>query len=61
MSWRGTADEAVVYTAVAMICSQTGCDEDDALRRLIDRASQLPRTIPDMARLVIDGVYRFDV
>jgi hypothetical protein len=60
MAWRGTADEAVVYSAARVIASQADCTEDDALVKLVDRADKVSRTVVDTARLVIAGVIRFD-
>jgi len=60
MGWRGTPDEAVVYTAAGMIEVQARCSTDDAIEKLRERAIELGRTVPDAARLVIAGVVRFD-
>jgi hypothetical protein len=60
MSWRGTADEAIVYSAAAIVVEQTGCSTDEAITKLRDRAAAISRTVPDTAHLVIAGVVRFD-
>jgi hypothetical protein len=60
MTWRGTPDEAVVYTAAGMIASQADCTEDEAIRKLADYAGSVSRTVADTARLTIAGVIRFE-
>jgi hypothetical protein len=60
MTWRGTADEAVVYTAAGMIAGQAECSLEAAVAKLRDRAEAISRTVPDAARLVLAGVIRFD-
>jgi AmiR/NasT family two-component response regulator len=46
--------------AVAIIAAQLGCDEDEALRRLRERAESLQYRVHNYAQLVIDGIVRFD-
>jgi hypothetical protein len=60
MAWRGTPDEAVVYGAADMIAGQVDCSQDDAIRKLVDYAGAVSRTVADTARLVIAGVVRFE-
>jgi len=60
MAWRGTPDEASVYTAAGMAADQAHCSDEDGLTKLIARADELTRSVPDAARLVIAGVIRFD-
>ena len=61
MTWRGTPDEAVVFTAAGMVATQARCPIEDAISKLIERAAATSRTVPDAARLVIVGVFRFDL
>jgi len=60
MSWRGTPDEAIVYSAAAIVVEQAGCSTDDAIDKIRDRAAAVSRTVPDTARLIVAGVVRFD-
>jgi len=60
MAWRGTPDEEVVYAAASVLAEQAKCTEDDALVKLIDYAAAISRTVANTARLVIEGVVRFD-
>jgi flavin-binding protein dodecin len=60
MGWRGTPDEALVYSAAEMVATQSGCSLDEAIDLLINRAVETTRTVPDAARLVLVGVLRFD-
>ena len=60
MAWRGTPDEAVVYVAAGVIAAQAQCSEDEAIRKLVDQADAVSRTVADTARLVIAGAIRFD-
>ena len=60
MSWRGTSDEAIVYSAAAIVVEQTGCSTDEAIVKMRERASAISRTVPDTAQLIIAGVVRFD-
>jgi hypothetical protein len=46
--------------AVSVIAAQLGCDEDEALRRLVERAESLQYRVHNYAVLVIDGMVRFD-
>jgi hypothetical protein len=46
--------------ATRVIAQRLGCDEDEALRRLGERAETLQYRIHDYAKLVIDGIVRFD-
>jgi hypothetical protein len=60
MTWRGTPDETVVFTAAGMVAAQARCPIEDAISKLIERADATSRSIPDAARLVIVGSLRFD-
>ncbi len=46
--------------AVTIIAAQVGCDEEEALRRLIERAEPLQYRVHNYVLLVIDGIVRFD-
>lgn len=61
MTWRGTPDEAVVFTAAGMVAGQARCPVEEAILKLSKRADATGRSVPDAARLVIAGAFRFDV
>ena len=61
MTWRGTPDdEAVVSTAAGIVAEQAQCPIEDAVSKLIERADATSRSVPEAARLVIAGAFRFD-
>ena len=60
MPWTGTPHEAVVRAAAEMISGQASCTHDEAIRLLMRRAVEVTRPVPDAARLVVEGVLRFD-
>jgi len=60
MTWRGTPDEAVVFTAAGMVAEQARCPVEVAISKLTERADATSRSVVDAARLVITGVLRFD-
>ena len=60
MAWKGPADEGAVYEAARVVAAQLCCTEDDAIRRPVDYSAAVSRTVADTARLVRDGVVRFD-
>ncbi len=43
-----------------MIATQLGCDEDEALRRLLERSESLQYRVHHYAQLVVEGIVRFD-
>jgi hypothetical protein len=49
-----------IEKAVQMVAAQLGCDEDDAMIRLCDRAEYGQYRLYDYAQLVIDGIVKFD-
>jgi hypothetical protein len=49
-----------IYEAVQVIAEQLGCDEDEAMTRLHERAECGQYRLHDDAVLVIDGIVRFD-
>ena len=46
--------------AVRMVADQLGCDEDEALIRLRERAESVQYRLHNYALLVIEGMVRFD-
>ena len=46
--------------AVRIIAAQLGCDEDEALRRLLERSESLQYRVHHYAQLVVEGIVRFD-
>jgi len=60
MSWRGTPDESIVYSAAAIVVEQTSCSTDEAIAKMRERAAAITRTVPDTAQLILAGVVRFD-
>jgi len=43
-----------------MAADQAHCSDEDGQTKLITRADELTRSVPDAAQLVIAGVIRFD-
>jgi hypothetical protein len=60
MTWRGTPDESVVFIAAGIVAGQARCPVEEAISKLSERADVTSRTVPDAARLVIAGAFRFD-
>jgi hypothetical protein len=46
--------------AVRIVAGQLGCDEDEALIRLRERAASVQYRVHNYALLVIEGMVRFD-
>ena len=46
--------------AVRVVAAQLACDEEEALRRLRERAESLQYRVHTYALMVIDGMVRFD-
>jgi hypothetical protein len=46
--------------AARIVADQLGCSEEEALARLRERAFSLQYRVHDYARLVTDGMVRFD-
>jgi hypothetical protein len=51
---------AQTLEAASIIATQLGCDEDEALRLLIERAESLQYRVHHYALMVIEGMVRFD-
>ena len=49
-----------IHDAVQIIAEQLGCDEDEAMTRLRERAEYGQYRLHDYAGLVVDGIIRFD-
>jgi AmiR/NasT family two-component response regulator len=49
-----------IYEAVQVVTEQLGCDEDEAMARLRERAKYGQYRLHDYALLVIEGMVRFD-
>jgi hypothetical protein len=60
MSRRSGPPTAITQSAVEMIVLQLGCSEAEALERLRTRAEYGQYRLHNYARLVVDGIVRFD-
>jgi AmiR/NasT family two-component response regulator len=49
-----------IREAVQLVAAQGGCDEEEALTRLRERAASVQYRVHDYALLVIQGMVRFD-
>jgi AmiR/NasT family two-component response regulator len=49
-----------IAQAAQIIAKQLGCDDREAVRRLRERAEGLQYRVHNYARLVIEGMVRFD-
>jgi hypothetical protein len=47
--------------AARVVAGQLGCNEEEALRRLRERAESLQYRVHSYAQMVIDGMVRFDL
>ncbi|MDQ1435413.1 MAG: hypothetical protein QOF59_2229 [Actinomycetota bacterium] len=47
--------------AARVVAAQLGCDDQEALRRLRERAESLQYRVHSYAQMVIDGLIRFDL
>jgi hypothetical protein len=60
MSTRNDGPSPRISEAVGIVAEQVGCGEDEALRRLTERADAFQYRIHNYALFVIDGIIRFD-